>query len=98
MVQLPGYAYRDYGSRFDSLAKEVMAQEGVSAKDFYVAEMQEASAEGGFRIPHMTIADATCETEGEVAVLGFTLARGQYATILLREVVKPSNPTESGFR
>jgi tRNA pseudouridine13 synthase len=46
MVQLAGFAYRNYGSRFDSCLEEVMAHERVSAKEFYVKQMQEVSAEG----------------------------------------------------
>jgi tRNA pseudouridine13 synthase len=88
MVQLVGYAYRDYGSRFDSLAEEVLKAEGVRARDFYVDEMPEVSAEGGFRLPHLSAAGLSCEVKGPVCVLGFTLGRGQYATVLLREVTK----------
>jgi tRNA pseudouridine13 synthase len=98
MVQLAGYAFRDYGSRFDKLTMAVMAQEGVTAKDFYIKELQEASAEGGFRVPHMQVRDARLEDEREgTAVLGFVLARGQYATVLLREIIKPDDPRASGL-
>jgi tRNA pseudouridine13 synthase len=98
MVQLAGYAFRDYGSRFDRLTMAVMAQEGVTAKDFYIKELQEASAEGGFRVPHMQVRDARLEDEREgTAVLGFVLARGQYATVLLREIIKPDDPRASGL-
>jgi tRNA pseudouridine13 synthase len=88
MVQLAGFAYRDYGSRFDSLTSEVMEEEGVSPRDFYVQEMQEASAEGGFRIPHLVTSDTSFEIRRGETLLKFGLARGQYATVLLREITK----------
>ena len=97
MVQLAGYAYRNYGSRFDSCVEEVMAQERVSAKEFYVKEMQEVSAEGGFRRPHLAVWDASYARSGERADLTFTLARGQYATVLLREVIKPGDSAAAGL-
>lgn len=97
MVQFAGYAYRNYGSRFDSCLEEVMAQERVSAKEFYVKQMQEVSAEGGFRRPHIAIWDALYACSEDTAELSFTLARGQYATVLLREVVKPSDPAAGGL-
>jgi tRNA pseudouridine13 synthase len=97
MIQIVGYAFRDYGSRFDRLTREVMTQEGVSAKDFYISELQEVSAEGGFRRPHLALADPSCQEVGDSFRLGFTLGRGQYATVLLREVVKPRDPLTSGF-
>ncbi len=97
LIQLAGYAYRDYGSRFDACAGEVMAEEEVAARDFYVEEMQEVSVEGGFRRPHLVAKDESCEVRGDVSDLGFTLARGEYATVLLREIVKPDDPVAQGF-
>jgi tRNA pseudouridine13 synthase len=97
VVQLAGYAYRDYGSRFDAYTGAAMKSEGVSPVDFYVEEMQEVSAEGGFRRPHLAVSDGTWKVEGSVATLRFALARGQYATVLLREVLKPGDPAGSGL-
>lgn len=96
MVQLPGFAYRNYGTRFDPLVEEAMMVDGVRARDFYVDEMQEVSAEGGFRVPHLVVKDMSATFKEETAVLGFTLARGQYATVLLREIVKPDDPADLG--
>lgn len=97
MVQLAGFAYRNYGSRFDSCLEEVMTQERVSAKEFYVKQMQEVSAEGGFRRPHLAVGDASYSCAGDRAYLSFTLARGQYATVLLREVMKPADSVVAGL-
>lgn len=97
LVQLAGYAYRNYGSRFDLCVGEVMAEEGVSAKEFFVKEMQEVSVEGGFRRPHLPLKDESFERREDAFVLAFTLARGGYATVLLREMVKPADPVSQGF-
>jgi len=97
MAQLAGFAYRNYGSRFDLCLEEVMAQERVSAKEFYVKQMQEVSGEGGFRRPHLVVRDASYTCAGVRADLSFTLARGQYATVLLREVIKPKDPVADGL-
>jgi len=97
MVQLAGFAYRNYGSRFDACIEEVMAQEQVSAKEFYVKQMQEVSTEGGFRRPHLAFGDGSYNCEEDRADLSFTLARGQYATVLLREVIKPVDPALGGL-
>jgi tRNA pseudouridine13 synthase len=59
--------------------------------------MQEVSSEGGFRRPSLALKDAAWKIEGRTATLEFTLARGQYATILLREIVKPNDPADSGL-
>jgi tRNA pseudouridine13 synthase len=97
MVQLVGYAFRDYGSRFDALIKEILEAEGVSPGWFYVKEMQEVSVEGGFRRPHLALCDASWSMEGSTARLEFSLAKGQYATVLLREILKPKDPAASGL-
>ena len=97
MVQVAGYAFRDYGSRFDACLKEVLASEGIAPKEFFVEEMQEVSSEGGFRRPHLAIREPDWEAEGGVARLRFTLGRGQYATVLLREVIKPDDPGAAGL-
>jgi tRNA pseudouridine13 synthase len=97
LIQMVGYSYRNYGSRFDACIEEVLGDEGVSAKEFYVKEMQEVSAEGGFRRAHLAAKELSYETEGDVARVGFVLARGGYATVLLREVIKPADPAAAGF-
>lgn len=97
MVQLVGFAYRNYGSRFDSCLEDVMAQENVTPREFYVKEMQEVSAEGGFRRPHLAVAETSYECRADRADLSFTLARGQYATVLLREIIKPTGPDMGGL-
>jgi tRNA pseudouridine13 synthase len=97
MVQVVGYAFRDYGSRFDRYVKDAMKEEGVSPGQFYIREMQEVSSEGGFRRPHMAVRDLSWEVEGDTARLRFTLGRGQYATVLLREIIKPGDPVAAGL-
>ena len=55
--------------------------------------MQEASAEGGFRNSIMKCKDFQIKEP----FVEFTLSRGSYATILLREIIKPTNPVAEGF-
>ena len=97
VVQLAGYAYRNYGSRFDTLLEQVMTEERVAPRDFYVEDMQEVSAEGGFRRPHLAMREASFTISERATKMKFTLPRGGYATVLLREVIKPADPVASGF-
>jgi len=97
MVQVAGYAYRNYGSRFDRYVEGVLDDEGVRPRQFYVKEMQEVSSEGGFRRPHLALQDASWTLEEDAARLSFTLGKGQYATILLREIAKPRDPAAAGL-
>ncbi|MDE1853097.1 MAG: tRNA pseudouridine(13) synthase TruD [Thaumarchaeota archaeon] len=97
MMQVVGYAHRDYGSRFDSCLAEVLESERVSASQFYVQEMQEVSSEGAFRRPHLAMADASWDVDEGAVSLKFTLSRGEYATVLLREILKPRDPAQAGL-
>lgn len=97
LVQLMGFAFRNYGSRFDARLLQVASDQGVEAKEFYLEEMQEVSAEGGFRRPHLVVEGESVAASGPDATLCFTLGRGMYATVLLREVMKPSDPEGAGL-
>ncbi len=97
LIQLVGYAYRDYGSRFDSLVVDVLKEEGVRPGDFYVKEAQEISAEGGFRRAYLTAKGMSSTLSGGDATLSFSLSKGEYATTLLREIIKPVDPFSAGF-
>jgi len=55
--------------------------------------MQEVSAEGGFRNSVM----ACKNFEVNEPFIEFILSRGSYATILLREIIKSTNPISDGF-
>ena len=97
LVQVVGYAYRNYGSRFDRIIEEVLGQEGVSPGQFFVKGMQEVSSEGAFRRPHLVIQDPSWVTEDRRARIQFALAKGQYATVLMREIIKPGDPAAAGL-
>lgn len=97
MVQVAGYAFRDYGSRFDGYLKEALKEEGVAPGRFYVRGMEEVSSEGGFRRPHLPVEEPSWRVEGRTAEIAFTLPRGGYATVLLREIIKPEDPLAAGL-
>ena len=91
-VPLVGYSYSKK-NRFDYHISKVLQAEEITPKDFFVREMQEVSGEGGFRQSVIQCTDfAVIEP-----YVTFTLSRGSYATILLREIMKPDDPVGSGF-
>lgn len=97
LVQILGYAYRNYGSRFDAPLAEVIKEEGVAPGSFYIKEAEEMSNEGGFRPAPLLASDLAFVREGRGFALEFSLGRGEYATVLLREVLKPERPQSVGF-
>jgi tRNA pseudouridine13 synthase len=108
LIQLVGYAFRDYGSRFDRILVSILEEEGVKPSWFYLKEADEFSNEGGFRHAPLLVgetAQAVIEAEaeeekkqaGRKTRLTFSLGRGEYATTLLRELLKPEDPLAAGF-
>ena len=87
-----GYSYYKK-TRFDYYISKIMRQEEVTPKDFFIKEMQEVSSEGGFRQAAINCYDYSSHDN----IVEFTLSRGSFATILLREIMKPSDPMSAGF-
>ena len=87
-----GYSYYKK-TRFDFQISKILQQEEISPKDFFIKEMQEASSEGGFRQAAIQCLDYSAHND----VVEFSLSRGSFATILLREIMKPKDPMIAGF-
>jgi tRNA pseudouridine13 synthase len=97
LIQTVGYAYRNYGSRFDLRLAEILREEGIEARLFYVKEMEEISSEGGFRAAPLLASGLSFKQSNTGLELEFSLGKGEYATVLLRELLKPEDPLAEGF-
>lgn len=91
-VPCVGYSYYKK-TRFHYYISKIAESEEISPKDFFIREMQEASSEGGFR---QSAIHCTKFRESD-GWLEFTLSRGSFATIVLREIMKPDDPILAGF-
>ena len=91
-IPFVGYSYYKK-TRFDYQISKILEYEEISPKDFFIKEMQEVSNEGGFRQAAMSCSNYSSEGN----TLEFTLSRGSFATILLREIIKPQDPLNAGF-
>ena len=87
-----GYAYYKK-TRFNYQISKILEIEEVTPKDFFLKEMQELSNEGGFRNSSIKCEDIKANQN----MIIFTLSRGSYATIILREIMKPEDPILAGF-
>ncbi len=97
IIRLPGYSFQPGKNRFDKIIKELMTYENIAAKDFFIKEMQELSESGGFRQACYVCKNFKYKREENSLLVGFSVPKGSYATVLLRELIKPANPIESGF-
>jgi tRNA pseudouridine13 synthase len=87
-----GYSYYKK-TRFDYHISKILDAENISPKSFFIKEMQEVSNEGGFRQASITCTDYSISDN----TVEFSLSRGSFATILLREIMKPKDPIDAGF-
>jgi len=86
-----------YGSRFSNgiqgeLELSVLRAEGVEPSNFRVSEMPKLATAGGVRWLSVAPIIKLITINGNEARLIFRLPKGNYATTLLREFMKPSNP------
>ena len=91
-VPLIGHSYYKK-SRFDYYIKKILEDESLSPKDFFINDFQELSLDGGFRNASINLQDFSIQKN----LVKFQLSRGSYATIVLREILKPENPLDCGF-
>ena len=91
-IPFVGYSYYKK-TRFHYYIEKILRDEGITHKDFFSKNMQEVSSDGGFRNSSIKCEDYKIKDN----VVSFSLSRGSFATILLREIIKPENPLASGF-
>jgi tRNA pseudouridine13 synthase len=91
-MPLVGHSYFNK-TRFDYYIQKILEEEEVSPSEFLIKNFQEMSVEGGFR-------NTSIQCDGFQAsnnTVEFQLSRGSYATIVIREILKPDNPLSCGF-
>ena len=91
-VPLIGHSYYKK-SRFDYYIKKILEDESLSPKDFFINDFQELSLDGGFRNTSINVQNFSIQKN----LIKFQLSRGSYATIVLREILKPKSPLDCGF-
>jgi len=87
------------------IERQILEEEGIQPENFRVNEISRVGGRGGLRAVltpvqgfklHGTSAFAADQNESQ-ADLSFMLLRGSYATVFLREIMKPKNPIKAGF-
>ena len=87
------------------IEEKILEEENITPEQFQISDMPRISAGGGLRRALLSIEDFTVTKPTKDSVnpamhqieLGFTLNKGSYATVVLREFMKPENLIASGF-
>jgi tRNA pseudouridine13 synthase len=104
-IPLLGYKHKHSTDAHEETERQILEEEDVSLRNFKVDAIPEISLRGKLRAAVTTLNDFRLE---EVAVdsvhptrlaanMSFNLYRGSYATIVLRELMKPRNLVKAGF-
>ena len=91
-IPLVGHSYFKK-TRFDYYIQKILEQEEISPPEFLIKDFQEISIEGGFRNSAIHCDDFHVSND----TVEFQLSRGSYATIVIREILKPEDPLSCGF-
>ncbi len=95
-IRMAGYSFQSGKGRFEIITKKILEAEGIVSKDFYIKEMQELSQQGGFRQAPLWCTGFEYRKVAGLTV-SFDLPKGSYATTLMREIMKPTDPIRAGF-
>lgn len=87
------------------IEKQILQEEDIAMENFKVEAVPEISLRGGLRAATVPLNNFLLEETSEdhanpskhKAKISFALHRGSYATIVLRELMKPRNPIKAGF-
>jgi len=106
-VAVPLVGFKQWASKGlqGEIEQKILEEEGAKLQNFKSLALPEIIATGGLRAVLTPLIDFVAETPFEDDLnsscsalrLRFVLRRGSYATIPLREFMKPQNPVEAGF-
>jgi tRNA pseudouridine13 synthase len=104
-IPLIGFKQRTSQGIQGDIEHGILEKEGVSPRDFKFAPMPEMSSRGELRAMVAPVKNLSLNhvvgdmgaVRGRTLKVDFMLYRGSYATIVLRELMKPRNPIEAGF-
>jgi tRNA pseudouridine13 synthase len=105
-VALPIFGVKQKLSQGDmgQIENEVLRQEGIEVGNLQVNVLSRTGGKGGLRTTVTPVRDfklqsgiANAEGEGYQAKVSFMLLRGSYATVVLREIMKPKDLIAAGF-
>lgn len=104
-IPLVGFKQQPSRGVQGEIEKQILEEEGISPENFKIDAMTEISARGQLRtvitplnnfLLEETSADSANPSKRKVKV-SFMLHRGSYATVVLREIMKPRNLIKAGF-
>ena len=92
-IAAPLIGYETKETEISSYEKEILESMKISKSDFKIRSLPQLSMKGAYRSIFSPIKDASYAVEGSDSVnVSFSIPAGSYATILMGEIIKTSNP------
>jgi len=104
-LPLIGFKRRTSHGVQGEIETKIMGVEGIAPEEFQLNDMSEMAARGELRTALVPLNDFrldeisldSANPSKRLARMRFTLQRGSYATVLLRELMKARDPIRAGF-
>jgi len=104
-IPLLGFRQQISGGIQGEIEQQILKQEDVAQEDFRIEVMPRLALGGALRTALTVLQDLVlnqssnepAESSGRSAEIAFSLRRGSYATVFLREIMKPNNQVEAGY-
>ena len=104
-LPLVGYKLAPSTGKQGEIEKRTLKEEGVEPQNFRVTGMPEISSKGGLRtaltqlinLKMVEPSNNGANLSNKMISLNFVLRKGSYATIVLRELMKPRDPIKAGY-
>jgi tRNA pseudouridine13 synthase len=77
-----------YETRADDISKEILDKEELNEDDFRMPQKPELKSKGNFRDCYKQAHELSVKCDEETAIFQFSLEKGAYATVLMREYMK----------
>jgi tRNA pseudouridine13 synthase len=105
VIPLIGFRSQPFLGVQGEIEEEILRKEGISPGDYQVSSMPEVSLRGELRtalapIMNLSISEIVPDSNNLSKLrvrADFMLYRSSYATVVLRELMKPTSPLEAGF-
>ncbi|MFW9841379.1 MAG: tRNA pseudouridine(13) synthase TruD, partial [Candidatus Thorarchaeota archaeon] len=85
---VPGYSSRLPPSNQTDLLKQTLKDEDIQLQEFRNSEMKSLDAPGGLHLISIFLKDLEASSTDEGIEVQFSLRKGSYATIVMREIMK----------
>jgi tRNA pseudouridine13 synthase len=79
------------------IERQILEEEGIQTGNFRISAIRDMSRGGGLRAVISPVKGFMLKQRPLQSDLSFMLLRGSYATVFLREIMKPSDPIKAGF-